>query len=518
MTQTMIDILILFAAFFWQAYMQALIITMLFNIETTRTKNLIYSTILGIYGVISKLVIPLEYSSANTIIILILMISFFKFIYKKSLKESIVYSIILTVLSIPIELISSALLFNLFKFNTNVENVIQTLPLFLMIDIWFTIIALVICKIKGVSILKKLKDKDKDKENETPKQDTKEVQNAKVTADTETIKSEEIKANSTPTPNAETQNSTETTNSKENNATPNNTEEQKEDDKEEETPFRSSLYINIILIVCIISPNILFYTSNKYDYPLYLLLFNIIANIVLVVLSIYDTYKCVQLEKKKEALRISELHNKTLTELLDGIRTFKHDHANTIHAISGYLAFNDIDGLRKYFAVLDHDTKKNAQLESISPTKISVPSIYTLIATKYDVASKKDIFFRVETMYDYKKLAMPIYDFTKVLGVLIDNAIEAAEECEVKEINISFRRIATEQLQIFTIENTYKDKSVDTEKIFEKHYSTKNRNSGIGLWEVRNLVDRNVNVNIVTSKDEKYFTQRLFISEILLDD
>lgn len=510
MTQTIIDILILFVAFFWQAYMQALIITQLFNIETTKTKNMVYSIILSIYTVYAKLYMPIEYNLLNTLLAFLISSISAKFLYKIQFRKAFVGIAFTLCLSIPIELISSAMLFNLFKFNTNVENIIGMIPILTMVDIWFTIIVLVIYKIKGFSNTKKLKNKIEIKST------TETTPNAKVKSNNETVESEETKTSVVPTPGKEP-NDNKPVKSNENRAT-SDTNKAKEDTDAEKLPFKSSLYINIILIVCIISPNILFYTSNKYNYPLYLLLFNIIANIVLVALSIYDTYKCVQLERKKEALRISELHNKTLTDLLDGIRTFKHDHANTIHAISGYLAFNDIDGLKKYFAALDHDTKKSAQLESISPTKISEPSIYTLIATKYDVASKKDIFFRVETMYDYKKLAMPIYDFTKILGVLIDNAIEAAEECEIKEINTSFRRIATEQLQIFTIENTYKNKAVDTEKIFEKHYSTKNRNSGIGLWEVKNIVDRNVNANLVTSKDEKYFTQRLFISEILLDD
>lgn len=514
MTQTIIDILILFVAFFWQAYMQALIITQLFNIETTRTKNIIFSLILTIYSVYAKLAIPLSLSFLNSVFSLILLTLLFKFVYSRGIKESVVSTLIIFLVSIPTEMVSSALLFNLFKFDTNVENIVGMIPILTMANIWFTVIALVIYNLR-----KAFNHRSKPVLKEDVKTNT--STNVETKANTESDDKTDIKADTktdTITENSNC-NKTEVAQTITSKEVEHKTENEKEiENTNKATPFKSSMYINIILVACIISPNIMFYTSNKYDYPLYLLIFNIVANILLVVLSIYDTYKCVQLERKKEALRISELHNKTLTDLLDGIRTFKHDHANTIHAISGYLAFNDIDGLKKYFAALDHDTKKSAQLESISPTKISEPSIYTLIATKYDVASKKDIFFRVETMYDYKKLAMPIYDFTKILGVLIDNAIEAAEECEIKEINISFRRITTEQLQIFTIENTYKNKAVDTEKIFEKHYSTKNRNSGIGLWEVKNIVDRNVNANLVTSKDEKYFTQRLFISEILLDD
>ena len=113
---------------------------------------------------------------------------------------------------------------------------------------------------------------------------------------------------------------------------------------------------------------------------------------------------------------------------------------------------------------------------------------------------------------------MPIFDFCKILGIFLDNAIEAAEESDEREINIVFRRSAADKVQIFSIENTYKDKDVDTEKIFEKDFSTKNRNSGIGLWEVKNIVDRNKNVTLLTSKDKKFFTQKLIISEEILEE
>ena len=59
------------------------------------------------------------------------------------------------------------------------------------------------------------------------------------------------------------------------------------------------------------------------------------------------------------------------------------------------------------------------------------------------------------------------------------------------------------------IENTYSNKNVDTEKIFEKKYSTKKGNSGLGLWEVRKILSRNTNLNLFTTKNDNYFTQQL---------
>ena len=360
-------------------------------------------------------------------------------IYSKHFKDSFLYTLIIFLISIPTEAIAGIMLFKVFNFQTNIENVIETLPLFLIVNIWFSIIT-------GIIYL--LKNKD-----------TLDFLSSNEIAD------------------------------------------------------KKSLYINILLIVCIISPNIMFYVTNKYNYPLYLLIFNIVANIILVVLSVYNTYKNVQLEKKKHELKLSEQHNKTLNALVDSIRAFKHDYSNMVHSLGGYITFGDLEGLEKFYEGLSRETKKAGQLESISPIKITEPSVYTLFATKHEDARAKDILFSVETMCDYKKLNMPIFDFCKILGIFLDNALEAAEESNEREINIVFRRSAADKVQIFSIENTYKDKDVDTEKIFEKDFSTKNRNSGIGLWEVKNIVDRNENVTLLTSKDKKFFTQKLIISE-----
>ena len=46
-------------------------------------------------------------------------------------------------------------------------------------------------------------------------------------------------------------------------------------------------------------------------------------------------------------------------------------------------------------------------------------------------------------------------------------------------------------------------------KIYEKKYSNKAKNSGIGLWEVRQILKKNNNLNLFTTKDNKFFKQQL---------
>ncbi len=82
-------------------------------------------------------------------------------------------------------------------------------------------------------------------------------------------------------------------------------------------------------------------------------------------------------------------------------------------------------------------------------------------------------------LLDLDTLKMRIYDFARILGILLDNAIEASKECEEKIINIAFREDRRNNRQLIIIENTYTNKDIDTEKIFEKGITEKENHTRI---------------------------------------
>ena len=117
----------------------------------------------------------------------------------------------------------------------------------------------------------------------------------------------------------------------------------------------------------------------------------------------------------------------------------------------------------------------------------------------------------IESFMDFHKINMKVYEFTKILGILLDNAIEAAKECQEKNINIIIRNDFKVKRQLVIVENTYKDKNIDTEKIYEKGFTSKPNNTGLGLWETRQILKRNNNLNLFTSKNNEFFKQQLEI-------
>ena len=58
-----------------------------------------------------------------------------------------------------------------------------------------------------------------------------------------------------------------------------------------------------------------------------------------------------------------------------------------------------------------------------------------------------------------------------------------------------------------------KTKDVDTDKIFEKGESSKTKqgNTGLGLWNIRQILNKNNNLNLFTSKNNQFFRQQFEI-------
>ena len=106
---------------------------------------------------------------------------------------------------------------------------------------------------------------------------------------------------------------------------------------------------------------------------------------------------------------------------------------------------------------------------------------------------------------------MKILDFIRIVGILLDNAIDPAKECDKKIINVTFRKEISNDMIVVIIQNTYKNKDVNTEEIYKKGISSKENHSGLGLWKVRQILMRNNNLNLYTTKNDEYFTQQFEI-------
>lgn len=271
------------------------------------------------------------------------------------------------------------------------------------------------------------------------------------------------------------------------------------------------LLLNSIFAIILIGSQLYIITFYTYALPTFITLINILSIFTYVIVSYFTIFTVSKLEQTSTNLEEARLYNKTLEILQDNTRAFRHDFSNIIQGMSGYLDRNDLNGLRKYYPQLVQDIRHTNNLTTLSPNVVNNPAIYNILANKYHQADDLGIQIQLEAFLDMNDLNMKIYEFTRVLGILMDNAIEAAKECDEKIINIIFRKDSRRHMKLLIVENTYTNKDVDTDKIFEKGYSTKEGNTGLGLWEVRQILRKNHNLNLFTTKNEKFFTQQFEI-------
>lgn len=268
--------------------------------------------------------------------------------------------------------------------------------------------------------------------------------------------------------------------------------------------------------IAIITIAIQFFIAGFYieKLPVYIVILSNLTLVTYLLFSLYSLSKSTQLELTTLNLEQEKEHNRILKLAQDDIRGFRHDFTNIICTIGGYVHTKDMEGLTNYYNQIQKDVVKVNNLTALNPDIINNPAIYALITSKYDKAADLNISMSVEVFTDLNSLPMKIYEFTRILGILLDNAIEAAQECDEKNVYIHIRKDEKHNRQLLIVENTYKDKTIDTDKIFEKNYSTKPKNTGLGLWEVRQILKRNNNLNLYTTKNERLFKQQLEIYNI----
>lgn len=273
------------------------------------------------------------------------------------------------------------------------------------------------------------------------------------------------------------------------------------------------LIINALLVVLVLGMQFYLITFYSNNMPFFIILINILGLIAYFSVSIATIISSSKLESTRQDLQSEQLANHSLTILHDQVRSFKHDFDNIVNSIGGYVINEDIEGLKKYYNQLLKECHKTNNLYALSPKVINHPAIYHMLATKYYEANQLNVEITLNVFLDLNEIEarMQIYDFTRILGILLDNAIDAAKECEKKIINVTFRKEISNDMIIVKIENTYNDKNVDTEKIYNKGETSKENHSGLGLWKVRQILMHNNNLNLFTTKDDEFFSQQFEI-------
>lgn len=267
--------------------------------------------------------------------------------------------------------------------------------------------------------------------------------------------------------------------------------------------------VNLIFALIMIIANFSYYTLG-YAVEKPQLFLNMVLIIAYFLFSIYNINTSFQLESKSQELEYQVFYNKTLESILSDLRRFKHNYNNTLAVINGYVMVNRWDGLKSYMRELIQNENRESGFSNLTLIKIKNAGLFGLISNKLAVAHDKGIDFKIHIKDEITEVGIKISLLCEILGILLDNAIEAAELSEEKRVEFKIGKGIEGHIS-FNIENTVKDLP-DLEKIFEKSYSTKGTNRGMGLWFVKNIVGKNNNIMLNTFCKDNKFSQELIVS------
>ena len=143
---------------------------------------------------------------------------------------------------------------------------------------------------------------------------------------------------------------------------------------------------------------------------------------------------------------------------------------------------------------------------------IEVVELKGLLSSKIIRAQGKGIDVFVDISDKINNISMDIIDMVRVIGILLDNAIEAAEICEKPIIKLGIIK-KTQSILIVIINSCIED-TPPVYKVFQKGFSTKGKGRGMGLSNVRDILNKSSNIFLDTTIKNGEFIQKLEIENI----
>lgn len=239
-----------------------------------------------------------------------------------------------------------------------------------------------------------------------------------------------------------------------------------------------------------------------------------VISTILIVNIIKAHMEKVDMDMRQDTYNRLQEYTNQIESMYSSLRSFKHDFSNIMLSMSGYIEANDMDGLREYFdkeiLPLGKKITKNTahinQLMNIKNTELK-----SILSSKLLYAIELNINVCVEMTDEITSLPIDTLALCRIIGIFLDNAIEATMETERPSIRFALINLDTEY--IFIISNTFLEKSIPYATLAKPNVSTKGANRGIGLYNAHEIISRYNHVFLDTEIQDSIFTQRLHISK-----
>lgn len=267
----------------------------------------------------------------------------------------------------------------------------------------------------------------------------------------------------------------------------------------------------------------IFFGNDYYESPVV----RITSFCLLLAEFLFSTYtmfyflKSIRMEeenrRKQDMLNQAEVYTKEIENLYSSLRDFKHDYRNMMLTMLILIEDKDIDGIEKYFYekiyTYSYDKLKSS-LKIDGLMRIKVSQVKSLIASKIALAQgiNPPINFEVEVSDNINNIDTDIIDLSRAIGIILDNAIEAARGCKNSYIKVILTKLPSRI--VMTTKNNFLGEIPNIYELYERGISTKGANRGLGLSNLREIAVKYDNVTVDISRIEHEFCLTLNVDFI----
>lgn len=260
-----------------------------------------------------------------------------------------------------------------------------------------------------------------------------------------------------------------------------------------------------------------FYLNNNDGQQIYSWLLSLAYLIVLFIFGLWTL--TIDQKKKWENTQLMLIQQqnylKQMEEVQKEIRSVHHDYKNMLtgiymHASEGNTKEIQLFLANKFFQ-LDHQIeeklKRQNQLLLIENTEIK-----GLLISKLAEAESKGILIHLEITDIFKNFPMDSSDLLRVMGIFLDNAIEAVANLNQSMQKISIVIMQDDKSFVIRIKNSNGHK-VLIHELMQPNFSTKGKNRGFGLANVRKILAKYPHILNEVSIQNNQFIQTLTIKK-----
>lgn len=245
--------------------------------------------------------------------------------------------------------------------------------------------------------------------------------------------------------------------------------------------------VNALLIICVLCLTLylmnLFGSEVDSQESVALVALSVIAMLCSIV-TILLTRSLIQHENELTQTKSSL---EELNQLNNTLRAQRHDYLNHLQVVYGLMELEQYDDANRYIERVYDDIQKVS-----SVLRTAVPAVNAILQAKLQMCARRGIEARVDIRSRLEGSAIPDWELCRVLGNIIDNAINALAESDVSLKQLEIRIF--EDIRGFGFEISNNGPEIPENirpRIFEAGFSSgSHKGDGMGLAICRGILAR----------------------------